>query len=71
MENEFKTAPLHVVDLAFALFASEYIEHDGLREGTSFEELEFAGTSRDSSILEVSDVPRKSSPGQGTARPRD
>ena len=30
METELQKVPLHVVDLAFALFASEYVEHDDL-----------------------------------------
>ena len=30
METELQKVPLDVVDLAFALFASEYVEHDDL-----------------------------------------
>ena len=54
MGTELQKVPLHVVDLAFALFASEYVKHDDLQEGTSLEELETAGTSRGSNVVEVS-----------------
>ena len=54
MTSEKTTLQLHVVDLAFALFAADYVEHDDLHEGTSYEELEFAGNERDSNIVEVS-----------------
>lgn len=51
---ESTTLPLHVVDLAFALFAADYVEHDDLQVGTSFDELEEAGTARDSNVVMVS-----------------
>lgn len=44
---------LHVVDLAFALFASGYVEHDDLQDGTSFEELEVFASERDRNVVEV------------------
>ncbi len=45
---------LHVVDLAFALFASQYVRHDDLQDGTSFKELEWAATERDCNTVDVS-----------------
>ena len=54
MTRNSQKVRLHVVDLAFALFAAEYVKHDDLQEGTSFEELEAAGWEHDNNVLEVS-----------------
>ena len=54
MTTESTTLRLHVVDLAFALFAANYVEHDDLQEGTSYEELEIAGTERNNNMVKVS-----------------
>lgn len=51
---ESTTLPLHVVDLAFALSAADYVEHEDLQAGTSYDELEEAGTERDSNLVMVS-----------------
>lgn len=54
MPTESRTLRLHIVDLAFALFAADYVEHDDLQEGTSYEELAIAGAERHSIMVEVS-----------------
>ena len=54
MTRDSQKVRLHVLDLAFALFAAEYVKHDDLQEGTSFEELEVAGWERDHNVVEVS-----------------